>query len=514
MTFEVGENTADTERSLVERLADEGVDLGSSSVSIRTVLDTFDGRLDRAGLRCELRSVRPTGPFQLVVSDRLGADASLAVDSPVISVDDLASPLRERLAVVTRGRSLEPRLTVVAPVRRGALSDAAGDIVAMVTLIGAGRAAAGPLRSSRRGWPATPVMVEISTLTARRKLVKPLMAALREAALTPIEGDIVDHSMRLCGISPSGFDTAPAIALEEHIPATECVRLVLTHLADMVEATWVGTVEERDVEYLHEFRIAARRTRTVLGACRSLVPEELSISGRSLFAVLGELTGPARDLDVTVGRWTTLTSSLEAERRDALEPLRLLLDERRRVAHRRLSDGLRTRSTRRSMDAWRGSLGEPFVGVDCGTAAEEIERRIRRAHRRLVAHGRAIDLESPAEQLHALRKDAKKLRYLIECFAELLAPKPRAKYVTQLRRLQENLGEYQDCEVQAVMFEELAGELQSQGATVETLLAIGLLIAGLDERRMSARNEFADRFAAFDADRTRSTFDDMIHRAR
>ena len=48
---------------------------------------------------------------------------------------------------------------------------------------------------------------------------------------------------------------------------------------------------------------------------------------------------------------------------------------------------------------------------------------------------------------HELRKDAKRLRYLLECFGGLSAPTARKAFVQRLKALQDNLGEHQDAEV-------------------------------------------------------------------
>ena len=45
--------------------------------------------------------------------------------------------------------------------------------------------------------------------------------------------------------------------------------------------------------------------------------------------------------------------------------------------------------------------------------------RITRVYRKMVRMGSAIDDDSPAEDLHELRKVGKELRYLLEFFASL-----------------------------------------------------------------------------------------------
>jgi CHAD domain-containing protein len=148
-------------------------------------------------------------------------------------------------------------------------------------------------------------------------------------------------------------------------------------------------------------------------------------------------------------------------------------------------------------DAWR-----PAIVV----AATHIHG----AHHRLVRDGRAIGEASPPEALHDLRKDAKRFRYLLECFGSLLPDRPRTKYVRQLKALQEILGEHQDAEVHIDLLRSLTLELDTAGVDADTLVAIGQLTERLDRTRRTARADVAERFADFDSPATRRSFHALI----
>ena len=121
---------------------------------------------------------------------------------------------------------------------------------------------------------------------------------------------------------------------------------------------------------------------------------------------------------------------------------------------------------------------------------------------------------TPAERLHDLRKDTKKLRYLLECFGGLFKGKPLKAFVSQLKALQDNLGEHQDAEVHLGQLRELAHDLHKR-ATVDTdaLLAMGSLGDHLDRRRQHERDEFAHRFAAYDTAANRNALDALLRPA-
>lgn len=81
------------------------------------------------------------------------------------------------------------------------------------------------------------------------------------------------------------------------------------------------------------------------------------------------------------------------------------------------------------------------------------------ARRRCCASVTSSPPPGPAEELHELRKDAKKLRYLLECFGSLYSPRPRKEFVQRLKALQDNLGEHQDTEVHVGELRTISSEL-------------------------------------------------------
>jgi CHAD domain-containing protein len=136
-----------------------------------------------------------------------------------------------------------------------------------------------------------------------------------------------------------------------------------------------------------------------------------------------------------------------------------------------------------------------------------VTKRIARAHENLVTRGRLIRPDSPAEQIHDLRKDAKRLRYLLECFGGLLDDAPRKAFVRRLKVFQDNLGEHHDAAIHVEALRDISSELHAEQASPSTLVAIGQLIAQVDQRRNATRRGFAEHFAAYDAKATQRDLD-------
>jgi len=188
--------------------------------------------------------------------------------------------------------------------------------------------------------------------------------------------------------------------------------------------------------------------------------------------------------------------------RGCLEPLRELLRRRAAAAHRRLNRHLESAAYRRLIRRWSAFLESPPPRRPRAVRArvpigELANRRIWKLYRRVIGEGEAITPDSPPERVHALRKTAKKLRYLMELFRSLHPPEKIGPLVKVLKALQDHLGEYQDIHVQIAQLRELSGELGRIGAPIETLLALGALLDRLYGRERALREGFEECFGEF-----------------
>ena len=130
--------------------------------------------------------------------------------------------------------------------------------------------------------------------------------------------------------------------------------------------------------------------------------------------------------------------------------------------------------------------------------------RILKVYDRTLAEGRAIGDASPPESLHDLRKSCKRLRYLLEFFRGIHRKKPVECTIVRLKQLQDNLGAYQDLQVQRAVlraFGEHAQAAPAAGTGAAEFGAIDDLCAELAEREGKTRAGFAARFARYDSRR-------------
>ncbi len=484
-----------------------GFTIGPPHPVTTTVLDTFDGRLHRAGLRLEFQESTGTA---LVLSgpDTVAARLEIAT-APRVPGALPPGPFRSRLERLTGLRSLLPQLEVTVSRRVGVWRDADGKIVTTVHLDD-DICVVRPVVVA--GLPAVLEIYEVSGYAKRARRVVDLLEGL---GLSRCADDVVAQWAAAAGVDLGGYVSTATVPLEPDLPAVDGYRAVLAHLAGAVAANWQGTIDRSDTEFLHDLRIAVRRSRTVLGEAKDVLPAEVRAGAREGLAWIASLTGPPRDLDVYLLEWNQYVDPLGPEPAAALAPVRAVLERRCDDAHAELEGALQSTRAADLMESWTSWLAAPLddaylTGRAMRPLGKLVAKRIARAHAVVIERGRLIDPLTPAEHVHDLRKDAKKLRYLLECFGTLFPGTPRERFVKRLRVLQDNLGEYQDAEVHVAMLRGIAHELHDSGSSTDTTIAIGQLTERLDQQRLRARGEFAERFEQFDTAATRRALQALL----
>jgi CHAD domain-containing protein len=293
-------------------------------------------------------------------------------------------------------------------------------------------------------------------------------------------------------------------AMRADVAVGMVLRLLLQTMLDNLE----GTRRDLDPEFLHDFRVALRRTRSCLSQLKKIFPAAQIRPYRREFAWLGQVSGPTRDLDVFLLKMRDYGRDQPESTQAALTPLIEFLERRQREEQRQLASLLGSERFQQLVEGWQEFL-EPANprSAEAQHAARPIARvagkRIRRACATVLTRGRHIDPDTPATELHQLRIECKKLRYLLEFFRSLYDDGDLRPVVKSLKRLQDCLGDFNDFAVQQTTLQESLLRMSEEGTTaVETREAIEHLREDLTEREERERRRFARRFADFDRDET------------
>jgi len=134
-------------------------------------------------------------------------------------------------------------------------------------------------------------------------------------------------------------------------------------------------------------------------------------------------------------------------------------------------------------------------------------KKILKAYRKMVKRGARLSDPPRAEDLHRLRIDAKKLRYLLEFFGGLYSNKTLTRLVKELKQFQDILGGSNDMAVQQRHLAVFAETLMAEGSTrAGTVFAMGRLADMMADRQEVYVTAFAERLQLFAGDTSRRLY--------
>lgn len=284
---------------------------------------------------------------------------------------------------------------------------------------------------------------------------------------------------------------------------------LLTQLLQLLKANETGVIAHFDSEFLHDYRVAVRRTRVLLSQMKMVEPDHAYQQFSEFFTWLGAVTSPTRDLDVYVEQFNAYQNCLPATLSADLLPFRDFLLNKQASAQQILAEHLNSAKYRDTLTAWDAFLqSSPILPIQPARLSIKTlaDKKIRRLFKRVLQQGQAITEASSPECLHELRKTCKKLRYLLEFFQSLYPTKAIKAFLQPLKAMQEMLGRHQDYCVQEQQLGEFSKELCVLNASSATLTALQALITVLDKNRQQTRHEFSQCFSQFSGHSTLSMF--------
>jgi CHAD domain-containing protein len=463
-------------------------------VTMRRIwLDSVDWRLYRRGMALTATAGADSNEYTLELSSADGTTVTAGPDTlgwPRL-LAGLPDELRPGLEPVLGVRALLPVLQASGTSVAGRLLDADGKTVLRLVHERPARISGSRDRLSGRLWLIP--LRGYAAVGARAERI------VQGAGLVRVDRSGYPAALRAAGFDP---DPVPSPVMQPDLPAGVAVARVLLSFLGELEAAWDGTVADVDIEFLHDFRVAVRKSRSAIKLLGDVLPPALVAWVTPQLKWLGDLTAPSRDLDVLLQEFPSLTARLTSGRPEDLKPLVLHLIRVRTSERRGLVRGLRSVRFERLRARWRASLedlvtwdGQPGAGP---TAAEVGAERLATADRRVLRRGARITPASPAEDLHNLRKRCKELRYMLEVFTPLSDPADAREAVKELKALQDVLGTFQDSETQREAIYALATDMMARGdASAPTILAMGEIAGRLQEDQDSSHAKVAATFERF-----------------
>lgn len=325
----------------------------------------------------------------------------------------------------------------------------------------------------------------------------------------------LDCALKVCGKRAEHYSSKFVLKLDRNILVGEAVSNICLYLVNAMNVNLQGVLEDIDSEFLHDFRIAIRRTRSLLSQMKKAVPLERLNHFQTEFKWLGSITGPVRDIDVYLLMREDYRAMLPASLHGGLELFFEELEIRRRVLLKEMKVGFASPRYSALMNDWHNFLLPEGRKEQWPLGTEECvkltSKHIRKRFSKILKDGRTIHDDSPDEYLHQLRIQGKKLRYMLEFFRSFYSQEEIDFFLKQMKKLQNNLGDFNDLSVQQDMLSmRLQGLTGRSKKSLQIAGAIGGLLTHLNEEHRKTRLKFESTFTEFASEENIERFRAMI----
>jgi CHAD domain-containing protein len=213
-----------------------------------------------------------------------------------------------------------------------------------------------------------------------------------------------------------------------------------------------GTLLGDDTEELHDMRVATRRMRTAFDVFSpAFDPKMLKHYLKGLRAI-GRDLGAVRDMDVLLEYALAYQKNLSEEHRPGLEPLlsawqHAITKKRSRMIRHLQSEDYQDFKSRFNLFLQPPEQVKPlYENLVMNSRLRDIVPVLVYERYAAVRAFEAIIATASITQLHAIRIEFKKFRYVLEYFREILG-EVASKAIAELKQIQDHLGELHDADV-------------------------------------------------------------------
>jgi triphosphatase len=242
--------------------------------------------------------------------------------------------------------------------------------------------------------------------------------------------------------------TASKIELPKGLSVEEAMVSILRPSLGQLLANRAAAMAGKDIEGVHQARVAIRRILSALSLFRNYLPDSQTAPLKQECRWLIDVLGGARDLDVFI---TEVLPAVAEDRPDDPDLSAILLtakktrtaayrNVRSALSSRRYTDAMLTMSAWIEERTWRESVPQSLLDEPLKQLSPKL---LTKRHRKVLNLGKNF-AELAAERRHDVRIALKKMRYAAEFFASLYPASKTRPYISAMRHLQNALGAAND----------------------------------------------------------------------
>ncbi len=369
-------------------------------------------------------------------------------------------------------------------------------------------------------------IIEEADRAIRRCILAPVRGYRREAKriakllkANGLKGDpkpIYTRVFKKAGVKPGAYTSKVNLTLKPDMNTRDAVMRILAYLVGIMRLNEEGVRQDIDTEFLHDLRVSVRRSRTLISQLKGVLDAQDEALLKTELRRLGQLTGRLRDLDVYLLEQSRYEEMVPEPLRPGVVRLFRSLKVKRANEFKKVAAAMNGSEYEQIL-----TFLENFVkqAPDDALAAENAlvpaidtaKSVIHKRYRKIIKSGGEITHVTPDSKLHRLRINCKKLRYLLEFFSSLFPPDEIKALIKQLKKLQDNLGTFNDLSVQQTfLYTYLQNMRSTSTASLQLAAATGGLIVRLNREQIEVRRDFFKVFQKFAAKDNRQRFKQLF----
>ncbi|MBN1465989.1 CHAD domain-containing protein [candidate division KSB1 bacterium] len=320
---------------------------------------------------------------------------------------------------------------------------------------------------------------------------------LRAMGMNEIQGSLVD----LClDESELRLHKKFKPTLNQNQASWKAAQTLLQILNGTMQAHREGVVKDIDTEFLHDFRVALRRTRTALDQLECVLPQSEAVHFKAEFKSLQRATNRLRDLDVHLLNRSAYEEALPTSLRSGLVRFFQALSKSRHQEFDRVRRLFDSAEFDALMEQWAIFLCADWQRQESLTLQNApikalSDQLLNDGLSEILIEAAKITTDTPGKQIHKIRIRCKNFRYTCEFFHSLY-PDEMKKVISQFKELQDYLGRLHDLSIQQKRIIKFMRKLQPD-ADNQTIAALGGLVVVLTREFEKLRCQIRSRFDTF-----------------
>lgn len=275
--------------------------------------------------------------------------------------------------------------------------------------------------------------------------------------------------------------------MNANMPAEESVRAIALEMLGKVETYVEGTVNDVDVEFLHQYRVNFRKLRSLISLLKKSLPEKTVVLLKSRLSPIFRRTNKLRNLDVFLLDENKYRKMLPASFNEGLSELYILIRKQRKAEQRKVARYLLSKSYTAAIEACSKKLSlDPVYDVNSPVKPilQVTKKLLFNRYQKMMEMSAEINDLSADADVHELRIEFKKFRYLMEFFPGFFPKKRLSALIGKVKKVQTVLGNFNDYSTQVTFLEEYIDD-----SRLEMSKSLCGLIAVLHQKQAEERKK-------------------------